>query len=255
MCPEPTLPNPPNRCIKPGMDKRYCRDQIPPSAVEQLQRLCDLLRQSLPTLAGVILHGSAASAGFEPDRSDLDVLAVVNADPKEQELAQVGKGILLISGDPHPLEFSIVSNHALVNWQHPCPHLFHFGEGHRDRFESARFLPQSPTDDDLAMHLVVARTRGIDLTGTFLANELPEIPRSDYLAAILSDFEWAMDQDEDLSDYVFSNACRTLAYLKDEVILSKTEGRQWCADRGIDATTLVENVMHELRQRHQSPPI
>jgi streptomycin 3"-adenylyltransferase len=230
------------------MDELRHKDRIPPSAVDQLQRLCDLLRQSLPTLAGVILHGSAASAGFEPDRSDLDVLAIVNADPDRFELARVGKGILMISGDPHPLEFSIVSRHALMNWQHPCPHLFHFGEGHQERFESARFLPESPTDDDLAMHLVVARARGIDLTGTFSVSELPEIPRSDFLAAVLSDFEWAQDRDEDLSDYVLSNACRTLAYLEDEVILSKSEGRQWCADRGIDASTVVENVTRELKR-------
>ncbi len=84
--------------------------------------------------------------------------------------------------------------------------------------------------------------------GTFPVRELPEIPRYDYLAAILSDFEWARDRDEDLSDYVFSNACRTLAYLKEDVILSKSEGRQWCADRGIDATTVVENVTRELRR-------
>ena len=230
------------------MDKLRCRIQAPPSAADQLQRLCDLLTRSLPTLAGVVLHGSAASSGFEPDRSDLDVLAVVNADPEEQELAQVGKGILRISGDPHPLELSIVSNHALANWRHPCPHLFHFGEGLRARFESARYLPQSPTDEDLAKHIVVARARGIDLTGTFPVSELPEIPRSSYLAAVRSDFEWACDQDEDLSGYIFSNACRTLAYLRDEVILSKAEGRQWCADRGIDATTVVESVTRELRQ-------
>jgi len=221
---------------------------IPQSAVDQLQRLCDLLRKSLPTLGGVILHGSAASAGFEPDRSDLDVLAIVNGDADKWQLAQVGKGILMISSDPHPLEFSIVSHQALMNWQHPCPHMFHFGEGDRERFESARFLPESPTDHDLAMHLVVARARGIDLTGTFPVSELPEIPQSDYLAAVLSDFEWAQDRPEDLSDYVFSNACRTLAYLRDEVILSKSEGRQWCADLGVDASTVVEIVTRELRR-------
>lgn len=234
------------------MDELRHKDQIPPSAIDQLQRLCTLLRHSLPTLRGVILHGSAASAGFEPGRSDLDVLAIVNADPDKQELDRVGKGILMISGDPHPLEFSIVSHHAMANWQHPCPHLFHFGEGHRERFESAQFQPQSPTDDDLAMHLVVARARGVDLTGTFPVSELPEIPRSDYLAAVLVDFEWAQARDEDLSDYLFSNACRTLAYLKDEVILSKSEGRQWCADRGIEATTLIETVTRELRRTEVS---
>jgi len=234
------------------MGALHGKNQIPPTAVDQLQRLCDLLRQSLPTLAGVILHGSAASAGFEADRSDLDVLAIVNDDPDEEELAQVGKEVLLISGDPHPLEISIVSLHALVNWQHPCPYLFHFGEGHRKRFEAGHFLPKTQTDDDLAMHLVVARARGIDLTGTFPVIDLPEIPRSDYLAAILSDFEWAQDRDEDLSGYVFLNACRTLAYLKDDVILSKSEGRQWCADRGIDAATVAEKVTLELRRTQAS---
>lgn len=158
----------------------------------------------------------------------------------------------MISSDPHPLEFSIVSRHALVNWQHPCPHIFHFDEGHRERFESARFLPESQADEDLAMHLVVARARGVDLTGTFPTSELPEIPRSDYLAAVLKDLEWAQDRHEDLSDYVYSNACRTMAYLKDEVILSKSEGRQWCTDRGIDASTVVENVTRELRRDESS---
>ena len=230
------------------MNELRQEDRIPPSAVNQLQRLCDLLGQSLPTLRGVILHGSAASSGFEPGRSDLDVLAIVDADPDAQELGQVGEGILKISGDPHPLEFSIVSHDALVSWQHPCPHIFHFGEGHRERFESARFLPESPTDDDLAMHLVVARERGIDLAGSFPVSHLPVVPRSDYLAAILSDFEWAQERDEDLSDYVLSNACRTLAYLQHEVILSKSEGLQWCAERRIDDATVVENVIRELRR-------
>ncbi len=219
---------------------------IPPSAAGQLHRLRDLLTQSLPTLSGVILHGSAASAGFDPDRSDLDVLAIVDGNPGEPELAQLAEGILLISMDPHPLELSIISRDALASWQHPCRHLFHFGEEHRVRFESGRFLPESPTDEDLTMHLVVARERGIDLTGTFPVSDLPEIPRSDYLSAVLADFRWAEEQQEDISDYVISNACRTLAYLKDGVILSKSEGRQWCAEHGVDATAVVEHVVEEL---------
>lgn len=223
------------------------RDQVPPGTADQLQRLCDLLTQSLPRLGGVILHGSAASDGFEPGRSDLDVLAVVDDLPDEQQLAQLGRGILTISLDPHPIELSILSRQALAGWQHPCRHLFHFGEDLRARFESGRFLPESPTDEDLAMHLVVARARGIDLTGDFPPDQLPEVPRSDYLAAVLSDFEWALNQPEDLASYVFSNACRTLAYLQEGVILSKSEGRQWCKDRGIDASTLVAEVIKELR--------
>ncbi len=221
--------------------------EIPPGATDQLGRLCKLLDQSLPALGGVILHGSAASSGFEPDRSDLDVLAIVNAVPEHHELARVGRGVLLISQDPHPLEFSIVCRNALENWQHPCPHVFHFGEDHRERFESAQFLPLSPTDSDLAMHIVVACARGRDLSGPFRVSNLPDIPRSDYLAAVLSDFEWALEQDEDLSEYVYANACRTLAYLRDGVVLSKSEGLQWCEERQVATATLIDRVISELR--------
>ncbi len=225
------------------------KDRIPPTAIDQLRRLCRLLDRSLSSLNGVILHGSAATSGFESTRSDLDVFAIVDKrDLDHQEMSQVGTGILAISGDPHPLEFSIVARHSLVNWQHPCPHLMHFGEEKRARYEQGVFGPQSPTDEDLTMHMVVARRRGIDLLGTFPVTELPMIPRTEFLKAILSDFVWAQNQDEDLADYVLSNACRTRAFLREGLVLSKAEGRQWCAERGIDPATIVAEVTAELQR-------
>ncbi len=237
------------------MEKLRYEHRIPSSAVEQLRRLCDLLRKSHPSLAGVILHGSAATSSFEPGRSDLDVLAIVNTDPGHDALACIGQGILAISDDPHPLEFSIISSKSLLNWQHPCPHLLHFGEEKRSAYEAGLFAPATPTDEDLTMHLMVARERGIDLLGTYPELNLPEIPRIDYLSAILSDFRWAMRQDESLSDYAISNASGTLAYLRDGVILSKSEGRQWCADRGIDTAELVAIVMEELQREIRAIPV
>lgn len=176
------------------------------------------------------------------------MLAIVNTDPDEKTLTRIGEGILAISNDPHPLEFSIISRRALLDWQHPCPHLLHFGEDKRAAYEAGLFAPLSPTDEDLTMHLMVARERGIDLLGTFPVDDLPKIPRTDYLAAVLSDFQWALNQDEDFSDYVLSNACRTLAYLQDHVILSKSEGRQWCKDRAIDTASLVAIVTEKIQR-------
>ncbi|XOV88807.1 MAG: aminoglycoside adenylyltransferase domain-containing protein [Pseudomonadota bacterium] len=230
------------------MNTLCSEDKIPATAVDQLRRLCTLLSNSLVSLRGVILHGSAASSGFEPTRSDLDVIAIVDNSLDNQQLLQVGTGILQISGAPHPLEFSIVSLDALTNWRHPCPHLMHFGEEMRSRFEKRLFKPESHTDEDLAMHMVVARSRGIDLLGNFPVSQLPEVPRSDFLAAVLSDFEWAQNQDKDLSDYILSNACRTLAFLRDGLVLSKSEGRQWCKERGIEEAKLVAEVTRELQQ-------
>lgn len=230
------------------MSELHCEDRIPPSVADQLRRLCTLLQESLSPIEAVILHGSASMAGFEPGHSDVDVLVIVNAEPGENELAQSGRAFLAISGNPHPLEASVILMSDLMNWRHPCPHLLHFGEEERGRFESDEFAPLSATDSDLAMHLVVARARGIELLGTFNVASLPEIPRADFLSAVLSDFEWAEEQDGTLEDYTVLNACRTLAYLREGVILSKSEGRQWCADRDIDTAAVVAIVTRELRR-------
>ena len=181
------------------MDELRQEDQIPPSGVNQLRRLCSLLTESLSTVSGVILHGSAASAGFEPGRSNLDVLAIVNAEPGDRERIEVGEWVLRISNNPHPLEFSIILHDALVNWRHPCPHVLHFNEENRQRYDTGLFVPRSPTD-------------------------------------------------EDLSDYAVSNACRTLAYLREDLVLSESEGRQWCVDRGLDTANIVADVTDELRR-------
>lgn len=223
-------------------------DLIPLSAVNQLRLLCSLLKESFPSLEGVILHGSAATSGFDANRSDLDVFAIVDCDPELHQLAQAGAGILQISNAPHPLEFSVISMRHLECWKHPCPHVMHFGEDMRKRYQQGQFAPQSLTDDDLTMHMVVARSRGIDLLGTFPVSKLPMVPRTDFLTAVLSDFEWAYKQQEDLGSYVLSNACRTLAFLRDGVVLSKSEGRLWCEERGIEIDNIVAEVMNELRR-------
>lgn len=230
------------------MAELRCEDRLPPSAVDQLRRLCTLLRESLSTLEAAILHGSAATAGFDPGRSDLDVLVIVNGDPSREDLARTGQAFLTISGNPHPLEASVILMSDLENWRHPCPHLLHFGEEERGRFESGMIAPLAATDDDLAMHLVVARARGIDLLGAFEVAGLPDVPRADFLAAVLRDFEWAEEQDGNLEDYIQSNACRTLAYLREGIILSKSEGKQWCKDRDIDTAAIVATVTRELRR-------
>jgi len=120
---------------------------VPESAIAQLEALAKRLVQALDkSLLGLILHGSAASSGFEVERSDLDVLAVVDNDLSPMQLQTIGQGILLISNQPHPLEFSIVSKADLDNWSHPCNHMFHYGEDTRKSFAEGRFKPEAPTD-------------------------------------------------------------------------------------------------------------
>ncbi len=211
-------------------------DQIslPATAIRQLEAVVALLQRRLgQALAGVILHGSAATSGFDPARSDLDILAIVTETLTPDDQRALGVGLLAISGDPHPLEFSIVTEHDLARWSHPCAYAFHFSESHRSDFAAGRFSPQAAHDEDLAAHFTVAKARGIDLLGAYPRARLPEIPRQDYLAALLGDFEWAARQPDELHDYMLANACRTQAYLQTGQLLSKSEGLDWCREQGI----------------------
>jgi len=221
---------------------------VPESAAAQLEALAQLLQQTLEkSLLGLILHGSAASAGFEFERSDLDVLAIINGQLTPTQRETIGNGILSISNEPHPLEFSVVGKQELDNWLHPCKYQLHYGEDKRKQFSEGFFKPNVPTDEDLAMHFTFARARGADLLGTYPVERLPAVPRRDYLSAILSDIEWAESQEEDLGQYVVANACRTMAYLHSGMMLSKSEGIVWCRDNAIDTSSVVEEVTTKLR--------
>ena len=155
-------------------------DQIslPATAIRQLEAVVALLQRRLgQALAGVILHGSAATSGFDPARSDLDILAIVTETLTPDDQRALGVGLLAISGAPHPLEFSIVTEHDLARWSHPCAYAFHFSESHRSAFAAGRFSPQAAHDEDLAADFTVAKARGIDLLGAYPRARLPDIPR------------------------------------------------------------------------------
>lgn len=227
----------------------YSYDQLllPISAKAQLDALPQLLQQTLETsLSGLILHGSASSAGFEVERSDLDVLAIIDGQLTDQHRRTIGNGILEISSEPHPLEFSIVTEQDLQHWTHPCSHQFHYGEEQREAFSEGRFSPEAWVDEDLAAHVTMARARGVDLLGSYPVDRFPAVPKTDYLSAILSDFDWAKTQKEDLGQYLIANACRTMAYLDNGALLSKSEGVEWCRENDVEMSSVVEVVTTRL---------
>lgn len=182
--------------------------------------------------------------GFDPEQSDIDILIVLSRALGDRERAALGRVLLARSNTPHPIEISAVQQALLDNWRHPCPHEFHYGEAHRHEFLQAEYVPSRGVDEDLAAHITVARARGIDLLGTFPRQRLPEVPRRDFLASLYADMLWAAKQHEDLSSYLHANACRTLAFLTEGKILSKTEGAQWCELNDVDTSDIVP-VMRE----------
>src|SRR5438128_2201557 len=81
----------------------------PETASGQLADLTEGLRRVLGDgLVGVYLHGSLAMGCFNPARSDLDLLVVIEASMEADTKSAVMAHLLAVSGRPHAIEISIL---------------------------------------------------------------------------------------------------------------------------------------------------
>ncbi len=212
-------------------------DHCPDDTRRQVRQLLDGFRQLLgDTLVGAYLHGPLALGCFNPAASDLDLLAVVRQRlpiPTKRSLVEL---LLVVSNSPHPVEISLLGRDDLVPWRYPTPFELHYCEDRRQSFRQALTAGQwnewdqpSQTDSDLAANITVMRQRGIVLWGEPIQAVFPDVPRADYLAAILSDLRWAQQRLGSAPGLVYAvlNSCRVCAYVRDGRILSKAEGAEW----------------------------
>ena len=150
-----------------------------PDVAAQLDSLVAGLRAILgDALVGVYLHGSLLLGGFSA-RSDVDVLAVLSRPTTDAERHALGELVARISGSPRALELDVLVESDLRPWRHPASFDVHYSPSGRVdvRGESA----------DLAAVIAVARTGAGSLYGPPPGDVLPEVPRADYVDAILED--------------------------------------------------------------------
>jgi Domain of unknown function (DUF4111) len=81
------------------------------------------------------------------------------------------------------------------------------------------------TDPDLAAHITAVRARGRVVVGAPIDEVFPEVPEADFRQVILADLEWIRHHSTTI--YGVLNACRILAYLDGQGLLSKAEGADW----------------------------
>ena len=82
-------------------------------------------------------------------------------------------------------------------------------------------------DKDLAAHFTVINHRGKCLCGAPTKDTFADIPAKDYIDSIWNDIA---DVEEEITDnpmYLILNLARVLAYLKEDLGLSKKEGGEW----------------------------
>jgi len=83
------------------------------------------------------------------------------------------------------------------------------------------------SDKDLAAHFKIIYHRGRTLYGKDIKDVFCDISEEYYKDSILNDVKGAIEEIFDNPVYNILNLCRVLAYVKENLILSKEEGARW----------------------------
>ncbi len=208
-------------------------DCVPPEARALAERFAEACARTLgDNLTGVYLHGSAAMGCFHPQKSDIDLLAVVEQEPSDTQKLALMKQIVRLNEDAPAkgLEMSVVLRADCKPFVYPTPFSLHFSSMHLKWFTDqpdAYIQKMKGTDRDLAAHFTIVGRCGVTLRGLPAEEVFGEVPARDYADSIWRDIE---DAREDIADdpmYVTLTLCRVLGYLRDGRVLSKRTGGEW----------------------------
>lgn len=200
--------------------------------MQELEDIVSFLKGTLKNnLVGIYLHGSIAMNCYHPNKSDIDLIIVVEeALNKEQKIKILD--FLVLSNKPY--ELSIVLKEICKNFIYPTPYDFHFSISYLSKaLENPNiYIDQMcGADYDLAAHFKVIYERGIALYGLDIKKCFKDIPKKYFLDSFLRDFK---DYELNLSKnptYYILNTCRIIAYLKENRIFSKEEAGKYFLQR------------------------
>jgi Domain of unknown function (DUF4111)/Nucleotidyltransferase domain len=196
-----------------------------------------LLEQNL---IGLYLHGSLALGGFNPGRSDIDIIAITEQSLHEKDRRALLELLLRVSRTPAPLDIYFLVEQKSTQFQQPFPFDLHFTEQLRETYllelrrvdAGLHHISNAQSNSlqytaDLTIPLAVVRRRGIYIYGQSIEETIPVVPEDLFRAAYLDQFRALQEKRlQDPISFVL-NACRIYAYFVDGTIYSKDMGGQW----------------------------
>lgn len=183
-------------------------------------------------LTGIYLHGSAVMGCFNPDKSDLDLIVVVNR-PVCDTVKKDFVDMVVALNDSAPakgIEMSMVVRDVCNPFVYPTPFELHFSVTHLDWYKSNPedyIQKMKGTDKDLAAHFTIIRSRGQCLYSTAIDEIFAPVPKDDYMDSIWNDIAEAADEITGNTMYLTLNLARVLAYKEEGLVTSKKEGGDW----------------------------
>jgi hypothetical protein len=183
-------------------------------------------------LVGTYLHGSAVLGGYNPARSDLDVLVVARGPLSEDDKQNVGEQLLSDAAavPADTLELSVITLSTAQDVTGSPNYELHVNT--RDR----RWADGSGrSDPDLILHLPIVRQSGRILGhGPQAVDVVSPVNRALVLQEMCRELLEAPLGPFVAPEYLVLNACRNRAYLREGRFFSKVEGGRWVLDHETD---------------------
>ena len=213
-----------------------------------VERSKEILRDNL---VGVYLHGSLVMGCFNPQKSDIDLIIVVDralTDPVKRAYMEMTVDYNAL-GPAKGIEMSIVLREVCKPFVYPTPYELHFSAGHLKWYKDDPddyICRMNGTDKDLAAHFTIINKRGKCLYGAPIEDVFAEVPSGDYMDSIWSDVEGAAEEITNYPMYLILNLTRVLAYREEELVLSKKEGGVWALNKlPMEYRPLILNALRE----------
>ena len=202
-------------------------------------------------LVGVYLHGSLVMGCFNPEKSDIDLVIVVDrplSDPVKKTYMDMVVEHNTI-GPAKGIEMSVVLKQVCKPFVYPTPYELHFSAGHLKWYQEdpdEYIRKMTGTDKDLAAHFTIIYKRGRCLYGAPVQEIFAEVPECDYIDSLWHDIEEAETEITEYPMYLTLNLARVLAYKEEGRILSKKEGGEWAIDHlPAEYLPLINDAMRE----------
>jgi len=198
-----------------------------------IDEFCDISKSIIGNdLTGIYLHGSLAMRCFNPEKSDIDLIVVIEEDITDVQKIEFMHHLVALNekAPAKGFEISIVKREYCRSFVYPTPFELHFSPVHLQWF---RDNPENYVknmkgmDEDLAAHFTIINKYGIVLYGEAIINVFGEVPRKRYIESIWHDVKDAREHIVNDPIYTILNVCRVLAFLKEDLYLSKLQGGEW----------------------------
>lgn len=209
----------------------------PPKDMSDADKLVQYIKEKYQeilkeNLTGIYLHGSLAANCFHWEKSDIDLLVVVNEEPSVEKKIALVETLYALEKDAPPagFEMSVVLAADCKEPQPPMPYVLHYSKMWTAEYEKdprGYCERMHGTDPDLTTHILSLHAYGETVLGPGVNRVFGSIKKEDAMEAIRADLSDAAESLDKNPVYVVLTLCRALAYFREGLVLTKMSGGEW----------------------------